>query len=76
MMKMRLKMDNRLHRSDTNKPRPIHGHEYTKYIIYHSTKTVYVLSICIKYMHNTVYVLSNTLATFEVEFSFINIHDS
>ena len=30
-MKMRLKMENRSHRSDKNGPRPWHGHKYTKY---------------------------------------------
>ena len=30
-MKMRLKMKNRSHRYDINRPRPIYGHKYTKY---------------------------------------------
>ena len=29
-MKMRLKMKNRSHRYDINRPTPIHGHKYTK----------------------------------------------
>ena len=30
-MKMRLKMENRSHRYDKNRPRCRHGHKYTKY---------------------------------------------
>ena len=30
-MKMRLEMKNRSHRYDINRPRPKHGHKYTKY---------------------------------------------
>ena len=30
-MKMRLKMKNRSHRYDINRPIPRHGHKYTKY---------------------------------------------
>ena len=30
-MKMRLKMKNRSHRYDINRPRPRYGHKYTKY---------------------------------------------
>ena len=30
-MKMRLGMKNRSHRYDINRPRPRHGHKYTKY---------------------------------------------
>ena len=32
-MKTRLKMKRRSHRNDINRPRPRHGHEYTKYKI-------------------------------------------
>ena len=32
-MKMRLKIKNRLHRYDINKPRYRHGHKHTKYKI-------------------------------------------
>ena len=31
LMKMRLKMKNRLHEYDINKPRRRHGHKYAKY---------------------------------------------
>ena len=30
-MEMRLKMKNRTQRCDINRPRPTHGHKYTKY---------------------------------------------
>ena len=41
---MRLKMKNRLYRYDINKPRPGHGHKYTKYEMSLSIMKV----ICIK----------------------------
>ena len=41
---MRLKMKNRSHRYDINRPRPRHGHEYTKHKICLSLMMV----ICIK----------------------------
>ena len=43
-MKMRLKMKNRSHRYDIRKPRPSHGHKYTKYKMYFSILMV----ICLK----------------------------
>ena len=30
-MKLRLKMKNRSHRNDLNRPKPRYGHKYTKY---------------------------------------------
>ena len=30
-IKIRLKMKNRSHRNDINRPRPTYGHKYTKY---------------------------------------------
>ena len=33
--KMRLKMKNRSYRCNINRPRPRHGHKYTKYKMYH-----------------------------------------
>ena len=42
-MKMRLKMKNRSHRCDINRPRPSHGHKCTKYKICLSI----VMVICI-----------------------------
>ena len=32
-MKMELKMKNRSHKYDINRPKPRHGHKYTKYKI-------------------------------------------
>ena len=43
-MKMRLKMKNRSQRYDINRPRPRHGHKYTKYEMCLSKMMV----ICIK----------------------------
>ena len=43
-MKMRLKMKNRSHKYDINKPRPRYGHKYTKYKICLSV----MMLICIK----------------------------
>ena len=43
-MKARLKMKNRLHRYDINRPRPRHGDKYTKYKMCLTTRMV----ICIK----------------------------
>ena len=43
-MEMRLKMKNRSHRYDVNRPRPRHGHKYTKDEICLSILT----NICIK----------------------------
>ena len=31
IIKMKIKMKNRLHRYDTNTPRPRHGYKYSKY---------------------------------------------
>ena len=53
-MKIRLKMKNRSHRYDINRPRPRHGQRYTKYKMYLSIMMV----ICIK-QHQ---------ATFEAQF--------
>ena len=39
-MKMRLKMTKRLQRNDINRPRPRHGHKYTKYKIYLSMMVI------------------------------------
>ena len=48
-MKMRLKIKNRSHRYDTNRPRPRHGHKYTKYEMCSSIMMV----VCIKqYLSN------------------------
>ena len=33
---MRLKMKNRSHRYDINRPRPKHGHKYTKYVSHYN----------------------------------------
>ena len=44
-MKMRLKMKNRSHRYDINRPRLRHGHEYTKYKM---CKIIIIMVICIK----------------------------
>ena len=43
-MKMTLKMKNRSHRYDINRPRSRHGHKYTKYKICLSI----MMAICIK----------------------------
>ena len=43
-MKTRLKMKNRLHRYNINRPRPKHGHKCTKYKMYRGIMMV----ICIK----------------------------
>ena len=43
-MKMSLKMKNRSHRYDINRPRLRHGHKYAKYKMFHSI----VIVICIK----------------------------
>ena len=43
-MKMRLKMKCGSYRNDINRPRPGHGHKYTKYTICLST----IMVICIK----------------------------
>ena len=43
-MKIRLKMKNRLHRCDLNRPRSRHGHKYTKYKMGLSL----IMVICIK----------------------------
>ena len=37
---MRLKMTKRLQRNDINRPRPRHGHKYTKYKIYLSMMVI------------------------------------
>ena len=55
MMKMRLKIKNRLFGYDINKPRPKHGHKYTKYNICHNTLML-------------IYILSNILATIKARF--------
>ena len=39
-VKMRLKMENRSHRYDKNRPRRRHGHKYTKYKMYLSIMMV------------------------------------
>ena len=44
MNKMRLKMENRSHRYNINRPRARHGHKYAKYKMRHST----IMVICIK----------------------------
>ena len=44
ILKTRLKMKNRSHRYDINRPRPRHGYKYAKYKMCHSTMMV----ICIK----------------------------
>ena len=50
MMKMRLKMKNSLHKYEINKPRPRHGHKYTKHKICDNRMMV----ICIKqHLSNT-----------------------
>ena len=49
-MKMRLKMKNRSHRYVINRPRPRHGHKYTKYTMYPSIMMV----ICIKQHLNNI----------------------
>ena len=54
-MKMRLKIKNRLFGYDINKPRPKHGHKYTKYNICHNTLML-------------IYILSNILATIKARF--------
>ena len=54
MKRMRLKMKNRSHRCDINRPRPRHGHKYNKYKMCHGK-----MFIC---------VLSNTQVTFEAQF--------
>ena len=59
MMKMRLKVKNRLLGYDINKPRPRHGHKYTKYNICHNTLMLIYIYI---------YILSNILATFKARF--------
>ena len=41
---MRLKMNNRSHRYDINRPRPRHGHEYTK----HKMCLSLTMVLCIK----------------------------
>ena len=43
-MKMRLKMRNRSHRYDINRPRPRHGYKYTKYEMCFSI----MIAICTK----------------------------
>ena len=40
IMKVRLKMKNRLHGYDINRPTPRHGHKYTKYKFCLSIMTV------------------------------------
>ena len=55
MMKMRLKVKNRLLGYDINKPRPKHGHKYTKYNICHNTLML-------------IYISSNILATIKARF--------
>ena len=55
MMKMRLKIKNRLFGYDINKPRPKHGHKYTKYNICHNTLML-------------IYISSNILATIKARF--------
>ena len=55
MMKMRLKMKNRLPRPEIDKLRPRHGHKYTKYKICHSI----MMAIC---------YVSNNSATFKAQF--------
>ena len=52
---MRLKVKNRLFGYDINKPRPKHGHKYTKYNICHNTLML-------------IYILSNILATIKARF--------
>ena len=52
---MRLKIKNRLFGYDINKPRPKHGHKYTKYNICHNTLML-------------IYILSNILATIKARF--------
>ena len=41
---MRMKMKNKSHRYDINRPRPKHGHKYTKYKMCFSV----MMTICIK----------------------------
>ena len=55
MMKMRLKVKNRLLGYDIKKPRPRHGHKYTKYNICHNTLML-------------IYISSNILATIKARF--------
>ena len=55
MMKMRLKIKNRLFGYGINKPRPKHGHKYTKYNICHNTLML-------------IYISSNILATIKARF--------
>ena len=44
-MKMKMKIKNRLHRYDINRPRSRDGHKYTKYKMYFCmTMLIYVLS--------------------------------
>ena len=52
---MRLKIKNRLFGYDINKPRPKHGHKYTKYNICHNTLML-------------IYISSNILATIKARF--------
>ena len=43
-MRMILKMKNRSHKYDINRPGPGHGHRYSKYKTYLSIMMLYVLS--------------------------------
>ena len=43
-LKMRLKMKNRLHRYDINRPRPRHRDKYSKYKMFFTT----MMDICVK----------------------------
>ena len=50
ILTMRLKMKNRSHRYDINRPRPRHGHKYTKY----KRCLSIMMAICIKqHLSNT-----------------------
>ena len=43
-MKMKIKMENRSHKCDINRPRSRHGHKYSKYRTCPSMMCLYVLS--------------------------------
>ena len=56
---MKIKMKNRSHRYDIDRPRSRHGHKYNK--------NKFFMMLFIKY-HDASYVLSNNYATFEAQF--------
>ena len=68
-MKARLKMKNRLHRYDINRPRPRHGDKYTKYKMCLTTTMV----ICIKgYLRYKTITPQNVLSDAQVRNFFIS----